>query len=1089
MKKPRPLLLRLLIGTLVTIAALSALVGVLLVRGITLGPLAVADVQLEQVFLQLDGKLKLDISGVKLPASKDKTEPAAGLEADAARSFLSTIEYLQRFFAAIDIRDIEVGDLSADFRYRENGGGHLKASGPGTDISIGLQSDEDVFDITIERFLSKDFGLELSGEVTINTLETTLESQLHAIIADTLPVSLELQADREQLSFSGKGEAGVSTIAPIVSLFKLGPGIDPWIIDYLRASEITLESVSGTLAYDDPAQILQTLRAEALVKDTEYTFAQGLEPALAEETRVVFEKGILHIYPMDTTFYGQDAGDTYVDIDFNNSEALLSVYVVTRAQASGGIITLLDHYDIPFPYEQTSGLTDVDLTIRINLSTVDITAEGRFIAEDGEFNIGDQPFDVPHLDMGIKTTILFFNQLDVAMPGLFSARIKGLLDAGKGHGDLDIALQSFRYQEATSELRLNASAEQPLPIAYHFRADGDSIDVAASDWQYGDAPISITPFTTAFDLATFSGSLDDVGIVIDPALRARVSGRYQAQAPYAALDIAVLKLGDDSLQLEQSRADIQLNIDDKLTVSSNKPVALSLDGIAIKVEPFRVNYHNSELRIGKSSFVVAPGTSAALQGVMNLATGKGRLLLHDLHLRGKDGKLLFGTDRSIYLNVVQEEQVIHLEIPRIGVEFSHRSDESWSVDIDDIGKFYAFSPLMQQLRLNHGEIHVSSASGATPYLISARIKSVFGLLVAEDYQPIHDYRFSGAYNGKELTLEVNDKLQIEWSDNIKLVSNDIGYSLPTLLKIIEAVDQVEKKPDETNALAAAPTVASKPAPQQTGDQSPALSLQANNSFIVIDEKRRTPVDKLLVNYSNAKATAKFFHGEGQAVFEYANDTIYFAGENFDIAVLTDLITLADFDGGTVEFVVEGKPEDLHAAFRIKNTVIKDYKTLNNMLAFVNTLPGLLTFNPPNYNTHGLPAREAYADLNYTDSVLELHSLIVDSDELDLRGSGTIDMKNETIDMTFNMISGAKKSVGRIPLLGFILVGDDKDPTLTLKVEGNMEDPKVSNTAAESIVTYPWQLIKRTVLLPGHVTNQLTDDDEDQADEQSDEPVP
>ena len=113
---------------------------------------------------------------------------------------------------------------------------------------------------------------------------------------------------------------------------------------------------------------------------------------------------------------------------------------------------------------------------------------------------------------------------------------------------------------------------------------------------------------------------------------------------------------------------------------------------------------------------------------------------------------------------------------------------------------------------------------------------------------------------------------------------------------------------------------------------------------------------------------------------------------------------------------------------------------------------------------------------YRDGVIELLSLWIDSDELDLKGTGIIDLNNETTDMTFNLISGAKKSIQRIPLLGFILSGDEKNPTLSLHAGGDMHDPEISNTAAKEIVTYPWQLIKRTILLPVHIADQLTEPD-------------
>jgi hypothetical protein len=545
----------------------------------------------------------------------------------------------------------------------------------------------------------------------------------------------------------------------------------------------------------------------------------------------------------------------------------------------------------------------------------------------------------------------------------------------------------------------------------------------------------------------------------------------------------VLKLKGESLQLEQSRADVAVTIDSGIRVSTRKPMQLSYDGINIKLQPLRGSYQDNRIVLDKSAFQVDPGTTAGLQGYYNLATGDGRMLLHDLKLVGRGGKPLFMAKRSIYLTLSGDKEAMHVSVPRLGLMYSHRQNGGWSVDIDDISLLSTVSPLLQQLRLSRGELHVSSPSGGTPYTIGAHISSPYGLLMDKNNKPISDYHFSGHYDRRGIKLTINKQLQVEWRGAaISIVSQDIGYSLPALLDIIEDVNELQPvEPDVTSAQTTTAVTESssesEPEPAGAAKNGLTLNMQARNSFVAIDEHRNVPVDSLFARYSDGKTWAQFHYGAGIATLEYIDGKLYFAGEKLDIEVLEELITLADFDGGTVEFSLNGALDDMHVVFRIQDTVITDFKTLNNMLAFVNTLPGLLTFNPPNYNSQGLPVPEALAELKYKDGVIDIISLSIASDELDLKGTGILDLKKETTDMTFNMVSGAKKSVERIPLLGFILVGGDKNPSLSLKVEGNMHDPEISNTAAMDIVTYPWQLIKRTVLLPQHIANQVTEYEE------------
>jgi len=205
-----------------------------------------------------------------------------------------------------------------------------------------------------------------------------MTATVEGMVADTLPLHVEIKADTKQLSFTGRGTEPVASIAPIVELFNLGPSISPWIVDYLSASQISLSSISGTIPYDKPESILQTLHAIADVKETEYTFAQGLEPIKAAQTEVEFINGVLKIKPYEATFYGQDAGNSELDINFSKQPFILTTYIRTSAQASGGILTLLEHYGIPFPFEQKTGLTKTDLTLAINLSTIDIQSKGTF---------------------------------------------------------------------------------------------------------------------------------------------------------------------------------------------------------------------------------------------------------------------------------------------------------------------------------------------------------------------------------------------------------------------------------------------------------------------------------------------------------------------------------------------------------------------------------------------------------------------------------------------------------------------------------------------------------------------------------------
>jgi hypothetical protein len=1075
----RATLLGLLLAVVIPLAAALAM----LVRGVSVASLAVSGVHIEQLSVRLQRKLVLDVERITIP-QRDSSEPPAaassGVSPNVVRRVIDAIDLIEKLFATIDIRHIQLGDMTAQFSYSEANKGHLRAQSPLADIALDLSLQGETLLMQVQRLLVPDFGVSGEGWIKIDTAKRMLLADLSASLAGTLPVSVQVEADRQQLTFSGQGEAPVSAIAPVVDLFKLGPSITPWISEYLRASEVSLQSIRGTIPYADPAQILQTLFAEILVKDTEYTFAQGLEPVYAPETLVVFERGVLGIYPTAATFYEQDAGNTYVDIDFNDGRFLLTVFVRTRAQASGGILTLLEHYGIPFPFEQVEGLTDTELDLTIDLATVDIQSKGHFLADNSVFKIGQQRYAVEHLDIGLNTRLVLMRHIDVAVPGLFSAVVGGVFNAGTGFGELDIDLHQFIRSEADTALELQANRQAPLRLSYQFRPEGDQVQVASSRWRYGQLPIAVGKFDTPFDPTTFAGSLSNVTVDLAPWLNARVSGAFQGSSPYAQLQIAVLRLGEASneqgLQLGQSRADIDVLIDESLALSTQRPVALTYDGLPVLLQPFRVKYTNSEntdgeFRVEKSRFQLGVGLTSSLQGNANLASGDAQFLLDDFKIRNTRGQLMFAPDFAVGLDIAREGDLLHIESPKIGLVGEHHRAGAWSFALEDIAKLYPHSRLLQQVGLKEGSFRVFSPNGDTPYNISGTVNSPFGLIVEPARQEIDRLRLSGTYDGEKLELDINDKVQIAWRNSLRIKSADIGYSWPALKKFIDQFLAASAEPDNTGDEAKT----NGDEANTSGGDGFRLSMQARKSFIDIDEDRRIPLDAFSARYAGGKASLNFYHRSGVGSLDFVDGQLYLAGKGFSNSFFDGVFTLAEFDGGRLEFSVDGAVDDLQAVFRIRDTIIKDYKHLNNMLAFVNTIPGLITFNPPDYNNHGLPAREAYAGMTYKNRVLEVESMKIDSDELSLMGSGYIDFNDETTDMNFNMVSGAKKSINRIPLLGYILTGGEEKPSISLKVQGNMYDPEISNTAFKEVVTYPFQVLKRTVLLPAHIVEQVQGD--------------
>jgi hypothetical protein len=149
-------------------------------------------------------------------------------------------------------------------------------------------------------------------------------------------------------------------------------------------------------------------------------------------------------------------------------------------------------------------------------------------------------------------------------------------------------------------------------------------------------------------------------------------------------------------------------------------------------------------------------------------------------------------------------------------------------------------------------------------------------------------------------------------------------------------------------------------------------------------------------------------------------------------------------------------------------MLLDYVVLNNILAFVNTVPALLTFSLPGYDKSGFKIKDAYAKFSFKDEIYTISDIYFDTKELDVLGHGKASIKYNTIDLNINLRTDVGSVVSKIPIIGYLLFNEDSIST-TLKVTGKLDNPKVTSMLAEDIAVAPLNILKRTLSLPYHLS--------------------
>lgn len=192
-------------------------------------------------------------------------------------------------------------------------------------------------------------------------------------------------------------------------------------------------------------------------------------------------------------------------------------------------------------------------------------------------------------------------------------------------------------------------------------------------------------------------------------------------------------------------------------------------------------------------------------------------------------------------------------------------------------------------------------------------------------------------------------------------------------------------------------------------------------------------------------------------------------------VLHPLINFKGLQDGRYSLIKKGNPEKvMKGQIIVEGGVMKGFKAYNNILAFVNTLPALAVLHEPGYSVKGFTITEGVAEyrmINRTKVVFD--SIYIRGTSATIVGKGELDLEKKTIkmDLAIQVARAFGKVIGNIPVVGYILMGEDKSVTVGLKVSGSLDAPKVKTTATADILSLPLDIITRTLQSPLHIINK------------------
>lgn len=274
-----------------------------------------------------------------------------------------------------------------------------------------------------------------------------------------------------------------------------------------------------------------------------------------------------------------------------------------------------------------------------------------------------------------------------------------------------------------------------------------------------------------------------------------------------------------------------------------------------------------------------------------------------------------------------------------------------------------------------------------------------------------------------------------------------------------------------------------------------LNIQGKNSNIIINDKYKFLADNYEINMTKDSKYINLKHKNTDITIKESKDKKIdiFSNEISDEFV-NAIFNKNVFKDGKILFLANGDINNLNGKIIIENSNIDDLSIINNLLIFIHTSPALL--NPllalpsvvgmatnSGFNLTAYKIVNGVIEFTYSKEkdLIDIKKLITVGNGIDFDGKGKIDLNNMTINSDIKLIflKDYSKIVGIIPVVNYVLLGNNNRVETQVNLFGDLDNPKISTNLTKDAFSIPMNIAKRILSSPSMLLNFITGKDSEE----------
>jgi hypothetical protein len=607
-------------------------------------------------------------------------------------------------------------------------------------------------------------------------------------------------------------------------------------------------------------------------------------------------------------------------------------------------------------------------------------------------------------------------------------------------GKIDIAKRDFYPKNISALVKaddVNITFNPKIPPAHadevRVKIENDKMSFLTSNLTYQGENI------TKADILIYNITKGKSGIKIDIGANVLYNDEInKIVKAYTEVDIPIRQKSgktDINISIDAIFADTEVNVSADVAV---KDADLKI-GSALMHTPYaNIHLRNSIIDFIDSRVQYNEFFDITVNGTLNVSTKEMNAdsFIHSLSIEAKNRSIVTISNISTPFVLKTVDNGINIYVHELESDLTFA--DTYVFIFNSLNKLYPYSDLAQEYGIKSGRVILRS-NDLKHFKGYANVRGL-NLPLSRGGKVIP--RFTGSFEITENSLDItaNNKTVIfSLKDEINLTLNDIDIDIDT--------SNISKNTDTFSM------------PIFIKTKNGSIIFKPSNITILADEYNISFIDgniSLDIMYKNA-------------FLRLTRDSERFNVTAKDIKseFLNALANKEFFKKGSFDFYAKGENEnEFLGVLNLKETRLKDFLVLNNVLAFLDMIPSLATFSDPRYSTSGFPVKNGTIEFVRSKDYLFIQKFFLEGYSSDIEGSGYVDLKTGDInlDLKIFIIKSFSNIIDKIPLINYIIL-DDGAVKLQLSVRGTLNNPKIETNLVGDTLMSPFNIIKRVFKLP------------------------